>query len=152
MRVRGFFVWFNTLNRPPLVNRIGFQLWLMLMSIISGLLIILAGVEPTSVNAALSPFFLYLWASTLIIGPLIICYSLFKKNRLQGLILEFWSLIPYGTTLMLYPVMAFAFVGISAIIPALFTGSLGLACLSTALLIRSQLREVDLWKAHSSNT
>lgn len=142
-------MWFkmilDRLDEPPIVNRVPFQLWVMLASFNAGVGIFMAQEAPKSIAVNLSPFFLYVWVFMLIAFPVAILYSLLKKNRVDGLRLECYLLFPFGLTILVYPVAVVEYAGAQAIITALFSVCCALSCITTSIFIRRKLVRLRLW-------
>lgn len=134
------------LDTPPIVNRIGFQLWVLILSIFTSISLLIAGVPPSIEQRLLHPF-IYVWVASLFVLPLVIIYAMFKRDRINGLRLECYMLGPYGGVLLVYPIAVIARSGDQAIVTACFSLAAAGASLTTAWLIRRDLRRLGLWKA-----
>lgn len=142
---------FRRLNEPPIVNRIAFELWLLVFSFLVGSILIFTEEAPGSIDSLLPPFFLWVWSITLVIGPLVIAYSLTAKNRLQGLLLEFWTLIPYGLVWLLYGGAVAWVAGKQGLIAVGLACTACASCWTTSYLIRHELRRLGLWHGLGNN-
>lgn len=134
------------LDQPPLVNRVAFEIWILAASFVSGLSILVADEQPDSIQSALEPAVVMVWAVAMIVGSLVIVYALLAKERLKGLLLEYWTLFPYGASLSLYGLVAILQIGLPALLPGLLSIGAGLACFTTAHLIKKTLDRAGLWK------
>lgn len=136
---------FRRLNEPPITNRVAFEIWILLASFLSGLGIVISGQSPDTIDIVLVTPFLQLWVMGLLLGPTIIIFSLIRRNRLKGLILEYYTLIPFGAIIIFYGGNVLSQLGVSGILTAFTAISAGISCWTTAWLIRKKLKEAKLW-------
>jgi hypothetical protein len=125
-------------------SRNAMQVALMGVLIVSGLPILLGADTPNSVNNQLPRWAVYLWASGLVVFPIVNLACAFIKNVERGLRGEMFSM--YGLTVltMVYPLCVLTFVkDLQAVwVPITLTAGFGVGCLVRALQARKSLREV----------
>lgn len=136
---------FKRLLAPPVINRVAFEIWILLACFISGTSILFTDEAPSSIQSLLPTFFINLYGLSIAVASVVITASLLTKDRLRGLYTEYYTLYALGGLLLTYAAVVLNSVGISGFLPAFITASAGLSCITTSVLIRKTLKEAGLW-------
>ena len=136
---------FRRLLAPPVINRVAFEIWILLACFISGTSILFTDEAPSSIQSVMPSFFLNLYGLSLAAASIVITISLLAKDRLRGLYTEYYTLYALGGLLLTYAAVVIYSVGIPGFLPAFIAASAGFSCITTSVLIRGSLKEAGLW-------
>lgn len=122
---------------PP--SRHPFQVWVMFACALGGLgNLITPGSD--AARELLHPVFVEIWAVTLLFGGLTALISLFWRDRVMGMLIERLALTAIGISCPTYALILGMAAGLSAVVGATLTASVGIAALWRVFHINRELR------------
>lgn len=110
-------------------SRHPFQLFLLVLSIVSGIPLLL-GIErgPATIESLLPDGMVYMWGLLLTVGSATALIGSLMSNRINGILVEQWGLLVVAVTTIFYGVGILLVVGRTGIQPAAIILAFGLAC------------------------
>lgn len=134
-----------------------FEVFLLILSIISGLPVALGNVTPGSVSAALSPWAQRTWGAGLTLGAIVCLLGILMTRpnpravtvSITGMVIEQVGLVMVGGACMVYVAALIGYVGLDALVPASIVLAYGASCLwrwhqiQRLLILERDLRERD---------
>lgn len=126
-----------------------FEVYLLLLSIVSGLPILFGSPAPGSIEAAMPHWGVRVWGAGLALGAVVALLGVLKTRpdskartvSVTGLVLEQVGLVMVASSTLLYVVVALVYVGVSAIVPIGIVAAYGISCLMRWVQIQ---RAIDL--------
>lgn len=121
------------MQRPEPSSRHPLVVFLLILTMLSGITIVIGGPSPGSIGAALPPWGVLLWALALSGGSALILIGLglqpFDKHLVVGVLFEQVGVAMLGPAAIVYSAAALAAVGWTGAFPAGLTFGFGVSCL-----------------------
>jgi hypothetical protein len=126
----------------------------MLLCVVSGVPILFGKAPaPASLEAALNPTLVYIWAACISLGAVLCLLGTFFQARVNGLLTEQLGLVLVGVACLFYSGIAFVTLGTTSgvSVPSGIIAACGIACLWRWRQIQQFLKLVALVASNGSN-
>lgn len=110
-------------------SRHPFQIYMLMLCLVSGFPLILGKVQAESIEAQLPGWGATAWGLALVGGALVALIGIFMPNRVNGLLIEGIGLVSVGAAAVIYAIAIIATVGFGGIVAAGITLGFGLSCI-----------------------
>lgn len=126
---------------PLEASRHPFEVYLLVLAACSGVPLLFGEPNSGSINEAMPPLVVNMWGAMLVFGSVLALLGLYWRGRkVTGLLMERTGLVGVGGAALIFAVVAFSTVGVTATFSACITGGFGAACFTQAHRIGQRVR------------
>lgn len=125
-------------------GREGFEIYTLGLCLLAGIPLLIGNSRPGSIQSLLPESWQVIWSIFLVGGSLVALIGIFLPNRVIGLLLEQFGMIPTGVAAISYAVVVLVSVGITGVIPVAVVGGFGVACIRRWFRIQNAFKKAEV--------